>query len=151
VRQFALPRVTPIALDYFAGLERHPVQMRLRNATTVCVEDFHADPRVQATELLLQERVTRQLSVKPLRPAEMTYSDRSFLPEAATRLRTPHTLFPQAHFLSNGRYTTIVTNGGGGASVAHGRSLTRWRTDRTRDAGSQYYLRPAFALARKPL
>jgi len=106
------------------------------------VEDFHADPRIQATELLLQERVTRLLPVKPLRLAEMTYSDQSFLPEAATRLRTPHTLYPQAHFLSNGRYTTIVTNGGGGASVANGRSLTRWRADRTRDAGSQFiYLR----------
>jgi cellobiose phosphorylase len=106
------------------------------------VEDFHADPRVQATEFLLQERVTRQLSVKPLRPAEMTYSDRSFLPEAATRLRSPHTLYPQAHFLSNGRYMAVVTNGGGGASIAHGRSLTRWRMDRTRDAGSQFiYLR----------
>jgi cyclic beta-1,2-glucan synthetase len=109
---------------------------------SVIVEDFHADPRVQATELLLQERVSRQLPVKPLRSSEMTYSDQSFLPEAATRLRTPHTLFPQAHFLSNGRYTTIITNGGGGASIAHGRSLTRWRADRTRDAGSQFlYLR----------
>jgi cyclic beta-1,2-glucan synthetase len=106
------------------------------------VDDFHADPRVQATELLLQERVTRLLPVKPLRSAEMTYSDQSLLPEAATRLRTPHTLYPQAHFLSNGRYTTVVTNGGGGASVAHGRSLTRWRADRTRDTGSQFlYLR----------
>jgi len=106
------------------------------------VEDFHADPRVQATELLLQERVTRELPVKSLRPADLTYADQSFLPEAATRLRTPHTLFPQAHFLSNGRYTTIVTNGGGGASIAHGQSLTRWRADPTRDAGSQFlYLR----------
>ncbi len=106
------------------------------------VKDFHADPRVQATELLLQERVTRRLSVKPLRPADLTYADQSFLPEAATRLRTPHTLYPQAHFLSNGRYTTVVTNGGGGASTVQGRSLTRWRADRTRDAGSQFlYLR----------
>lgn len=109
---------------------------------SVLVEDFHADPRVQATELLLQERVTRRLPVKPLRPAEMTFSDQSFLPEAATRLLTPHTLDPRAHFLSNGRYTTVVTNGGGGASIAHGRSLTRWRADGTRDTGSQFlYLR----------
>ncbi len=109
---------------------------------SIIVEDFHADPRVQATELLLQERVTRQLSVKPLRPEEMTYSDRSFLPEAATRLRSPHTRDPQAHFLSNGRYVAVVTNGGGGASMSRGRCVTRWRADRTRDAGSQFlYLR----------
>jgi cyclic beta-1,2-glucan synthetase len=106
------------------------------------VEDFHADPRIQSTELLLQERVTRQLPVKPLRSSELTHTDPSLLPEAATKLRTPHTLHPRAHFLSNGRYTCVVTNGGGGASIAHGKAVTRWRTDGTRDAGSQFiYLR----------
>ena len=55
-------------------------------------------PAIQATELLLQERVTRLLPVKPLRSAEMTYADQSFLPEAATRL--PHSL----HALSAGPF-----------------------------------------------
>jgi cyclic beta-1,2-glucan synthetase len=109
---------------------------------SMVVEDFHSDPRVQSTELLLQERVTRLLPVKPLRSAELTHADPSLLPEAATRLRTPHTVHPRTHFLSNGRYTAIVTNGGGGASFAGGKALTRWRADGTRDAGSQFlYLR----------
>src|SRR3989338_1304009 len=34
------------------------------------VERFHADPRVQATELLLQERVPRHLPLTRPRPAE---------------------------------------------------------------------------------
>ena len=36
------------------------------------VERFHGDPRVRATELLLQERVPRQAPVSRPRPAEET-------------------------------------------------------------------------------
>lgn len=106
------------------------------------VEDFHADARVRATELLLQERATRPRAVKAVRPAEATHVPPPFMTEAETRFRTPHTLYPQAHFLSNGRFTTVVTNAGGGASLVGGRCLTRWRQDRTRDLGSSFlYLR----------
>jgi len=57
-------------------------------------------------------------------------------------LRSPHTLYPHAHFLSNGAYTAIVTNAGGGYSSCRGRVVTRAREDRTRDIGSQFvYLR----------
>ncbi len=106
------------------------------------VEDFHADARVRATELLLQERSARPRPVKPVRRAEATHLPSPFMAEAATRFRTPHTPHPQAHFLSNGSFTTVVTNAGGGASIAGGRTLTRWREDRTRDPGSSFlYLR----------
>src|SRR5439155_14305281 len=47
-----------------------------------------------------------------------------------------------AHFLSNGRYVTVVTNAGGGASFCRGLAVTKARRDPTRDAGSQFvYLR----------
>ncbi len=106
------------------------------------VEDFHADARVRATELLLQERATHPRAVKAVRPAEATHLPPPFMAEAETRFRTPHTLYPQAHFLSNGSFITVVTNAGGGASLAGGRCLTRWRQDRTRDLGSSFlYLR----------
>ena len=36
------------------------------------VKRFHADPRVQATELLLQERVPREAILAEPRPAEST-------------------------------------------------------------------------------
>src|SRR5262249_57715435 len=56
--------------------------------------------------------------------------------------RTRHTAAPQAHFLSNGTLTTVVTNGGGGAILCRGKALTRWREDRSSDAGSSFlYLR----------
>ncbi len=106
------------------------------------VERFHADPRVQATELLLQERVPRHLPITQPRPAEETRVAAPVPPQAVRRFRSPHTLYPHAHFLSNGNYTVIITNAGGGASLCRGRAVTRYREDPTRDPGSQFiYLR----------
>jgi cyclic beta-1,2-glucan synthetase len=106
------------------------------------VKRFHADPRVQATELLLQERIPRQVPVAQPRPAEETRVAGAMPALAVRRFRSPHTLFPHAQFLSNGSYTAVVTNAGGGASFCRGRVVTRHREDPTRDPGSQFlYLR----------
>src|SRR6266545_3434203 len=106
------------------------------------VERFHADPRVQATELLLQERVPRHAALILPRPDEVTRVAAPVPPAAVRRFRSPHTAFPHAHFLSNGNYTAVVTNAGGGTSFCRGRAVTRWRQDATRDPGGQYlYLR----------
>ncbi|HUG53050.1 MAG TPA: glucoamylase family protein, partial [Vicinamibacteria bacterium] len=106
------------------------------------VERFHADPRVRATELLLQERVPRQSPIVQPRPVEETRTAASTASPAARRFRSPHTTFPHAQFLSNGNYTCVVTNAGGGASLCRGRAVTRHRQDLTRDPGSQFlYLR----------
>jgi cyclic beta-1,2-glucan synthetase len=106
------------------------------------VDRFHADRRIQATELLLQERIPRQAPVIDPRPAEGSRVEPPALALAPRRLRSPHTQFPRAQILSNGAYVAIVTNGGGGTSFCRGRAVTRWREDRTRDPGSQFlYLR----------
>jgi cyclic beta-1,2-glucan synthetase len=106
------------------------------------VTRFHADPRVQATELLLQERVPRHRpAIEPRPPDEMRVSP---APPAVPlrRYRTPHTPFPHTQFLSNGRYVASVTNAGGGSSVCGGLNVTRSRRDPTCDHGSQFiYLR----------
>ncbi len=106
------------------------------------VKRFHADPRVQATELLLQERVPRQAPITQPRPVEETRRAGPVPAVAIRRFRSPHTRFPHAQFLSNGNYTAVVTNAGGGASFCRGRAVTRHREDPTRDPGSQFlYLR----------
>ena len=106
------------------------------------VRRFHADPRVQATELLLQERVPRAAAITQPRPVEETRATGPALTQSVRRFRSPHTLWPHAQFLSNGSYTTVVTNAGGGASFCRGRVVTRHREDTTRDPGSQFlYLR----------
>ncbi|MBI2835332.1 MAG: hypothetical protein HYX76_12990 [Acidobacteria bacterium] len=106
------------------------------------VKRFHADPRMQATELLLQERVPRQARIAQPRPAEETHMAPPVAAVAVRRFRSAHTRFPHAQFLSNGNYIVVVTNGGGGASFSRGRAVTRYRDDPTRDPGSQFiYLR----------
>ena len=106
------------------------------------VQRLHADTRVQATALLLQERAPRHAPIMQPRPAEETRVAAPVAPAAVRRYRSPHTRYPHAVFLSNGTYTAVVTNAGGGASLCRGRAVTRYREDATRDQGSQFlYLR----------
>ena len=106
------------------------------------VERFHADPRVQATELLLQERVPRQRPTTEPRPLDEMRVSPPMPAVPIRRYRTPHTAFPHTQFLSNGKYVASVTNAGGGASACQGVAVTRSRHDPTCDHGSQFlYLR----------
>ncbi|MEO8634582.1 MAG: glucoamylase family protein [Gemmatimonadales bacterium] len=106
------------------------------------VRRLHADPRIQATALLLQERIPRHAPITQPRPAEETRVAAPATAVAARRFRSPHTRYPHAQFLSNGTYTAVVTNAGGGASFCRGLAVTRAYTDATRDVGSQFlYLR----------
>ena len=115
-------------------------------ANVVCqdvfVARFHADPRVQATELLLQERVPREAILSEPRPVETATAPPSLPVFASRRFLSPQSAAVHTHFLSNGRYTTAVTNAGGGYSMWGDIAVTRRRDDPTTDAGAQFiYLR----------
>jgi cyclic beta-1,2-glucan synthetase len=105
---------------------------------------FHAEASVRATELLLQERTPRDVSIAHPRAEEVATAARmgsTDLP-AVRRLHTPHTTTPQTHLLSNGRYAVMLTGAGSGYSRWREQGVTRWREDATRDdAGSYIYLR----------
>ncbi|MGO9514441.1 MAG: GH36-type glycosyl hydrolase domain-containing protein [Steroidobacteraceae bacterium] len=107
-------------------------------------ERFHAEPSIQATELLLQERTPRDVSVAHPRAEEVGTAARvsdTQLPKAR-RLRTAHELTPQTHLLSNGRYSVMLTGAGSGYSRWRDLGVTRWREDVTRDdTGSYFFLR----------
>src|ERR1044072_4402184 len=98
------------------------------------VQRFHADPRGQATELLLQERVPRQSTSIDPRPLDEMRGAAPPPAVLARRYRSAHTITPHTQFLSNGNYVTAVTNAGGGSSVWRGLAVTRWHRDATRDA-----------------
>ena len=107
-------------------------------------ERFHAEPQVQATELLLQERTPRDVSVAHPRAEEVRTSARiGNLPfPKARRLHTAEEATPQAHLLSNGRYAVMLTAAGSGYSRWRDIGITRWREDSTRDdTGSYLFLR----------
>src|SRR2546428_8197028 len=84
---------------------------------------IHADPRVHATALLLQERAPRHAPITQPRPAEETRVAAPVSPVAGRRFPSPHTRHPHAQFLSNGAYTAIVTNPGAGISSSRCRAF----------------------------
>ncbi len=97
------------------------------------VKRFHADARIQAVDLLLQERISLDAPLEhpltgdlhPVRTVEANRVGNSW----RARLQAPQ---PRVHFLSNGRYGVLVTSAGGGFSTWNDVDLTRWREDTTR-------------------
>jgi cyclic beta-1,2-glucan synthetase len=105
---------------------------------------FHAEPIVQATELLLQERTPRDVAVAHPRAEEVATAAtvRDLELPAVRRLRSAHAATPQVHLLSNGRYAVMLTGAGSGYSRWGDIGITRWREDVTRDDwGTYVYLR----------
>ena len=108
------------------------------------VRRFHAAPIVQATELLLQERMPRDVLVARPRADEVKSAAevRDLVPPVLRRFSSPHDQTPRTHLLSNGRYAVMVTAAGSGYSRWGDLAVTRWREDVTRDAwGSYLFLR----------
>ncbi|MBP1705281.1 MAG: glycosyl transferase [Chloroflexi bacterium] len=105
---------------------------------------FHADPIVEATELLLQERMPRDMLVARPRAEEVKSAAdvRELVPPVPRRFTSPHDVTPRTHLLSNGRYAVMVTAAGSGYSRWGDLAVTRWREDATRDSwGSYLFLR----------
>jgi cyclic beta-1,2-glucan synthetase len=129
------------------------------------IERFHRDKRVQAVELLLQERI-------PARPKIIRHPamKRGIPPskepaQAAAPLRVHHGAdgpapVPEIGVLSNGNFTTVVTDSGGGFIRFGETAVTRWREDPVQDDwGNFFYIRdvtrdtvwsPAFQPCRVP-
>ncbi len=101
---------------------------------------FHAEPIVQATELLLQERTPRDVAVAHPRAEEVKTAAtvRDLELPAVRRLHSPHDATPQVHLLSNGRYAVMLTGAGSGYSRCGDLGITRWREDATRDDWGAY-------------
>ncbi len=104
---------------------------------------FEADPLLQATLLLLQERIPRATLFQSHTSELSDFRAASAGVESPVRvLDSPNTTIPQVQLLSNGRYHVMVTNAGGGSSRWKELAVTRWREDATADNwGSFCYLR----------
>ena len=87
---------------------------------------FHAEPIVQATELLLQERTPRDVAVAHPWAEEVRTAAtvRDLELPAVRRLYSAHGATPATHLLSNGRYAVMLTAAGSGYS--------RWTVPRSR-------------------
>ena len=105
---------------------------------------FHSTPLMQASELLLHERIPLQppAYIAPSRDRAAGPSPVAETAVSETRFSTPHTLRPRTLLLGHEGYSVMLTNAGGGYSRWGRCDITRWRSDRTRDAwGTFCYLR----------
>ncbi len=101
---------------------------------------FHTEPIVQATELLLQERMPRDVALARPPPEQATQAAEiaSLVPEIQRRYTSAHSRVPRTHILSNGSYSTMVTAAGSGYSRWRDVAVTRWREDPTCDGWGAY-------------
>ncbi len=105
---------------------------------------FHAEPMIRAAELLLQERIPRDIPAVIPRPEAVVVPDGSValdIQRMALIEGAPQGP-PVSHILSNGRHAVMLTATGGGYSLRGDIALTRWQADPTRDTGgTQIWLR----------
>jgi cyclic beta-1,2-glucan synthetase len=106
---------------------------------------FHREPIIQACELLLQERLPRDVPIAHPRAEEVKAAgaEAGAGGQTVRRLTLPAGDFaPITHLLSNGRYAVMLTAAGSGYSRWGDIAVTRWREDATRDdRGSFIFLR----------
>ncbi|HZB45390.1 MAG TPA: glucoamylase family protein, partial [Pyrinomonadaceae bacterium] len=105
---------------------------------------FHAEPLVQATELLLQERIPRGAPAAHPRAEEVLGArvTRTLTGLGSRSYETADLPTPRVQILSNGTYSVMLTTAGSGYSRSGALAVTRWREDAVRDHhGSFYYLR----------
>jgi cellobiose phosphorylase len=108
-------------------------------------QHFAADRSVQATLMLLHERVPKDVTPIVAEATMEPSAPRAVSAAPATPLRLftdALTPTPEVQLLSNGSYHVMVTQAGGGYSRYRDMAVTRWREDATRDDwGSFAYLR----------
>lgn len=104
---------------------------------------FHDEPMIQAAELLLEERMPRNVSVaRPLPDQVRSAKVREGVQPVLRRFHSPNHRIPSTHLLSNSRYAVMVTAAGSGYSRWRDIAVTRWREDAACDAwGSYIFLR----------
>ena len=108
------------------------------------VRRFHADPIVRSVELFLQEKVPYDAPLEAVQPEDLRATRQDPVRQqvsASPWSASAQSPAPQVHFLSNGRYSVLITSAGAGFSSWQDLDLTRWRADTTReDWGTWIYL-----------
>lgn len=106
---------------------------------------FHSVPMIKATELLLQERIPRrEILIKDYEAAlhhdlEKTRQDQEI--QAVRSFTSPQSIIPNINLLSNGTYSVMLSDSGGGYSKYNDYAITRWREDPARDDwGMMFYI-----------
>jgi cyclic beta-1,2-glucan synthetase len=126
-----------IAVRAYMAHHQGMILAALGNAlcANVLIRRFHADPRMQAIELLLFERIPWELPPElgrvevretPLSPEAIAPVPHPWVPAAGKD-------FPHLQVLGNGRIASWISEAGAGCLRWHQHMLTRWLPDATQD------------------
>jgi cyclic beta-1,2-glucan synthetase len=101
----------------------------------VLMRRFHADPRIQAIELLLYERIPWELppEIGRVELRETPRPSEVMMPVPHPWVPTIGNDFPNLQALGNGRIASWISEAGAGCLRWHQHMLTRWLPDATRD------------------
>jgi len=138
----------PLGRDYEivrSYMAHHQGMILLSIANTlkgnVMVQRLHAHPLIQSVDLLLQEQIPQNPPVEQPQEAQEMH-----MPPAEPVIAQPwavpvESFQPRVHVLSNGRYSVLIDNSGGGRSTWKDFELTRWRADTTlNNWGTWFYI-----------
>ncbi len=105
---------------------------------------FHSDPLMKVGEILLQEKIPLKAIITKEHKEDIKPLERiPIKSEKVTRTYgVPEETIPKCHMLSNGKYSVMITDGGGGYSKMEDFQVTRWREDSiTRRYGTYIFIR----------
>lgn len=109
------------------------------------VKRFHRNKQVRSAELLLQEKIPKNPRYIKHPALGRVHKPYPKIAQDASTIReyiSPDTRVPEVSVLSNGSFTTVVTNTGSGFSQYKGLLVSRWREDPVMDSwGSYVYIR----------
>lgn len=101
---------------------------------------FHNKPEVKATELLLQERKSSRIVYNRSIKKYNTELKINNINQYSRIYNTAKTDIPRVGLLSNGNYSLMISNRGGGYSKKEDTTIYRWREDLTSDSRDYFFI-----------
>ncbi|WP_291639232.1 glucoamylase family protein [Clostridium sp.] len=94
---------------------------------------FHRIPKVKATELLLQERVSKRVVYDREHKFNVSEKNMGKQKIIVRKYTTAKTESPETHLISNGNYSLMISNSGSGYASRNRTMIYRWKEDVTKD------------------
>jgi len=121
---------------------------------------FHALPKVKATELLLQEKISKRVVYDRKHEFNVPGTTIGKQKIIVRKYTTAKTETPETHLISNGDYSLMISNSGSGYALRDGIMIYRWKEDVTKDNTGMFvyikdvdkdeYFSPTYEPCKKP-
>lgn len=100
---------------------------------------FHRIPEIKAVELLLQEKIPQNITFErevDIHTPDVTIRKEDFVPRIIKGAKREN---PEVLILSNGSYSTMITQTGSGYSKKDDMTVYRWKGDSTTDSTGMFF------------